>query len=264
MNWSHIAQGVSDALTVILIVRLSTLRLRSVYRIFCIFLLFELLASLIIFLETVAHDPRLDYRLTWMGLRVIAWILSLWMVYALLEAALATRPGILRFSRKLLNSTFVVAIAIALVTAKPEYSVQGLPVPMDSIERAVRITFVLERVISMTALLALISILAFVLWFPVPMPRNLAVFSLGFLVYFSAKTGLLLAYTFWSPRNAQLFSDGVIFVLAACFAYWTLFINAAGEKAPVTMGHSWHLGEQKRLLGQLEAMDSALARASRR
>ena len=245
-----------------LIVRLSVLRLRSVYRVFCVFLAFELLASFITLFEALAQNPRFDYRLTWIGLRIIAWILSLWMVYALLEAALATLPGILRFSRRLLNSTFVVAIAIALVTVKPEYS--ALSAPAGPIQRAVRITFELERIISMTALLALIAILAFVLWFPVQMPRNLAVFSVGFLIYFAAKTGLLLAYTFWSPQSADLFSNAVIFILAACFAYWTFFINSAGEKAPVRMGHSWHLSEQQRLLSQLEAMNSALARAPRR
>lgn len=264
MNWSHVGQGVSDGLAIVLIIRLSVLRLRSVYRVLCVFLLFELFASLIIFLERLAHDPRFDYRLTWIGLRVIAWILSLWMVYALLEAALGTLPGILRFSRRLLNSTFLVAVAIALVTAKPAYPVQGLPAPMDSIERVVRITFVLERIISMTALLALVAILAFILWFPVQMPRNLAVFSFGFVVYFAAKAGLLLAYTFWSPKSADLFSNVVMFVLAGCFAYWTLFITSRGEKAPVTLGHSWHSGQQQHLLNQLEAMNSALARGPRR
>lgn len=261
MNWSHIAQGVSDALTVVLIVRLSLLRLNSVYRVFCIFLLFELIASSVTFLEVFAHNPRFDYRLTWIGLRVIAWVLSLWMVYALLEAVLGTLHGILRLSRKILNYAFVGAIAIALLTAKPEYAVPGVPDPVD---RAVRITLMLERIISMTALLALISILAFALWFPVQMPRNLAIFSVGFVVYFAAKTAVLLAYTFWSPQSAQIFSNAVMFVLAGCLAYWAVFINAAGEKAPVRIGHSWHLGQQKELLGRLEAMNSALARAPRR
>lgn len=264
MNWNHLGQGLSDALAIVLIVRLSVLRLRSVYRVFCIFVLFELVASLITYLEAVAHDPRFDYRITWVSLRVIAWVLSLWMVYALLEAALRTLPGILRFSRRLLNSTFVVAVVIALMTAKPEYSVQGLPASTDPIERVVRIAFVLERIISMTALLALVAILGFILWFPVKIPRNLAVFSVGFVVYFAGKTGLFLAYTFWSPQSLSLVSNAIIFTLAGCFAYWILFINSDGEKAPVRMGHSWRLAEQQRLLSQLEAMNSALARGPRR
>ena len=65
-----------------------------------------------------------------------------------------------------------------------------------TLTRVVDIVVVLERVISTVALLVLVFILAFILWFPVQMPRNLAVFSVGFIVYFAAITGLLLAQSF--------------------------------------------------------------------
>ena len=129
MNWSHIAQAGNTALAMLLIVRLLILRLHSVYRVFCAFLLFDLLTSLITFVETVLHNPRFDYRLTWIAFEVVSWILSLWMVYALLEAILANLPGILRFSRKLLNVTFLVALFVTILTAKPEYAAWGVSGP---------------------------------------------------------------------------------------------------------------------------------------
>ena len=129
MNWSHIAQAGNTALAMLLIVRLLILRLHSVYRVFCAFLLFDLLTSLITFVETVLHNPRFDYRLTWIAFEVVSWILSLWMVYALLEAILANLPGILRFSRKLLNVTFLVALFVTILTAKPEYAAWAVSGP---------------------------------------------------------------------------------------------------------------------------------------
>ena len=265
MNWGHIAQAGNAALAILLIVRLLILRLHSVYRVFSAFLLFDLLSSLITFLETLLHDPRLDYRITWMGLESISWILSLWVVYALLAAILANLPGILSFSRKLLNATFLVAFLIALLTAEPEYSLGALSGPVDGIDRAVRIVFVSERVVSMVALLVLVFIIAFILWFPVQMPKNLVIFSIGFIVYFAALTALLLAQSFWAHEISRTISNIILLVPTACYAYWAVLITAPGEERIVRIGHSWRgATEQKRLIGQLEAMNLALLRAARR
>ncbi len=197
-------KGTAMSLSIILIARLLTLRLHKVYRVFCAFLVLDLIASFHCFLEALIHDPRLDYRLTWIGLRVVAWILSLWMVYGLLHATLEGLPGILRFSRKLLNITFLSVMVLGLLTVRAGYGEfrksffrAGYVI---RIGRAVKETFDLERVISTVALLVLVLILGFVLWFPVQMPRNLAVFSAGFVVYFAAKTSLLLTRGIWSRR----------------------------------------------------------------
>jgi len=102
------------------------------------------------------------------------------------------------------------------------------------------------------------------LWFPVRMPRNLAIFSTGFVIWFAAKTGLLLARSYWSPESVDFLSTSMNVILSACFAYWSVFITQQGETAAVRIGHSWHVGEQERLIGQLEAMNTALLRAARR
>ncbi len=264
MNWSRIAQTISDVLAIALIIRFLILRLHTVYRVFCLFLLWDLFTSSVAFAEAFAHNPHLDYRITWICTRTIAWALSLWMVYALLQAMLTKLPGILRISRRVLNVTFLVAIVLALLTAQAEYFGPGRAEATNSIRRALVIVFVSERVIAMAALLVLLSMLAFVLWFPVSMPRNLVVFSVGFVVYFAAKTALLLARSYLSPDSATLFSNILDIVLGACLACWLLFINAEGETAVVTVGHKWHPKEQQRLVGELQAMNTALSRAARR
>lgn len=268
MNWSRIAEGTSDVLCIILILRLLILQLHSVYRIFCVFLAFDIFSSLISLGETMAHNARFDYRITWIGFSVIGWVLSLCMVYGLLQAILERLPGILRLSRKLLNVTFLSAIVVGLLTVRLEGSLVGssgyLAGFADPIGRAVRIAFDLERVISTVALLVLLLILAFVLWFPVQMPRNLAFFSVGFVIYFAANTGLMLTRGMWSRDNLSLVSTTITFVLSACYAYWTFAITREGERAPVRVGHSWRPSEKERLIGQLEAMNASLLRAARR
>lgn len=268
MNWTSVAEVTSDILSVVVIVRLLSLRLHHVYRIVCAFLAFDLVSSIIGHIEGLLHNPKLDYRITWIGLSVVGWILLLWMVYGLLQAVLATLPGILRLSKKLLNVTFVSVVVVTLLTSRVDAEFSGptgfLSGVVDPVGRAVRIAFDLERIISTVALLVLIFILGFVLWFPVRMPRNLVILSIGLVVYFGANTALMLTRGLWSVETLAVASNVIAFILSACYACWAIGITREGETIPVRIGHSWDSGQQQRLVGQLEAMNAALLRSARR
>ena len=264
MDWTRTSQGLSDVLSICLVLRLYVLRLHSAYRVFCIFLVFDVLSSLIALYELSSKNPALDYRLTWMAMRLVAWVLTLWMLYAFIAAILHSVPGILKFSRKLLNYILPIAILLSALSFRPEYTASGMSAIPDPINHALGIAIVLERVMTTIALLGFAAILAFVLWFPVQMPRNLAVFSVGLVVYFGAKMALLLFRSYFSRDSFDLVSNGISFVLSACYIYWGIFISAQGETAPVRIGHSWRKDEQKRLIGRLEALNNALLNASRR
>ena len=262
MTLIDVTQYISDCLAVALIVRLLALRLHSVYRVFCAFLIVDLISSLAFLFERYVQPYR-DYRITWMALRPITWVFVLWMVYALLDAILANLPGLLRISRRVLNIAFVGALIVAFSTAHWEYSASGLAASQDPVRRTLAVALVLERVIFMAAVLVLLAMLALILWFPVRMPRNLAVFSVGFVVYFSAIVALMLTRTYLPNANRHLLSDISVLALSACYAYWLIFLNHAGELRPVIMGHSWQPGEQQRLLHQLEEMNAALVSSLR-
>ena len=263
MIWGEIAKALDVSLCLALIIRLLLLRLHRVYVIFCLFLLSELVGSLLADLKFLRDDWLPDYRIIWMIAAPVIWVFMLWTVYALLDAVLANLPGVLRFSRKLLNGAFISAGILALLTAQREYSVSGAAAYVDDpIAEAVAVGFVLDRVLSTVALLVLVSILCFILWFPVEISRNLIIFSTGFLVYFASKTALELARSFSSREILQLTSNLIMFISAACFAYWAMFISREGEIVPVRIGHSWRTREQERLIGQLEAMNAALLRSA--
>jgi hypothetical protein len=262
-SW-EIPQFISDGLACLLVCRLVLLRLHAVYRVFCCFLIFDVISSGVAFVELGALNAVSAYRITWIGLRIIAWILSLWMVYALLDAVLANFRGILKFSRKLLNATFLLALVVALSTAKPEYTVGGLAASTVPIFRVLGLALVVERVICSAALLALIAILGFILWFPVRLPRNLVVFSIGFVAYFAINTGLILIEDFVSHAISQTVSNSLTLLLSLCYAYMAISITAAGERRSISVGHSWSAPEQQRLMRQLEDMNEALIRAAAR
>ncbi len=240
MSWGSIAEATIDILSMVLIVRLLRWRLHNVYRIFCVFLIFDLLSSAATFAEESIHSARFDYRITWICFNVVGWILSLCIVYGLLQAMLAGLPGIRSFSRKLLSITFVSVVIISLLTIRLDVAVSGstgyLARTVDKVGKLVRIAFDLDRVISTVALLVLLVIVAFVLWFPVQMPRNLAVFTIGFVVYFAANTGLLLTRGLWSRQSIELVSNVTLSIITACYAYWTIFLTRRAKLKPSGRG----------------------------
>ena len=265
MNWIFLSQYADIVLASILVLRLLSLRLHRIYVILAVFVAYDAVQSVIALLELATRNPQVDDRVIWMIMRSLAWVVSLWMVHSLLAAILQKLPGISRLSRILFKGVFLGATTLALLTAIPEYVRRGSS-EADSVNRALVIGLALERAISIAALLVLLVMLVFILWFPVQMPRNLAVFSGGLVVYFGANTALLLMLTylpyFYNDYRDSI-SIAMAFLLAGCFAYWSIFIDAKGELKQVRLGHSWETSEQRKLIGQLEAMNAALL-ASRR
>lgn len=265
MNWARIVFVLSDVLSIALTIRLIMLRLHDVYRVFCAFLIFQVLSeSFAIIDKFTSLDRTIDYRIAWLIMQLISWILSIWMVYALLNAILRRLPGILRISRRALNISLALALAIALISARPEWVASGSSADTTSIVYAVNVAFVLQRLVATIALLTLLFTLAFILWFPVAMPRNLAVFSVGFGIYFTAKTALLLLRSFWFHEGLPLLNNGITIMLCVCLIYWIVFINKSGETAPVTIGHSWQADRQLELLRDMEHLNALLIRSGRR
>lgn len=265
MEWSRTAEIASDCVAIALVLRLLTLQLHRVYSLFCLFLIFEVALSGVALWIHTADPAGVNYGVVWLSTAPVGWVLYIAMVYTLLTALLTKLPGILRFSRRVLHLSFLAALVIGIATARPEFLAHEKTVGhIDFLNRLLAAGFVGERIFSMVAALALIATLAFILWFPVQMPRNLAVFSVGFIIYFAARTVYLVVYSFWPGLNINLINIVQLSIATFCLLYFLIFINKAGEEAPARIGHSWNAAQQERLIGQLEAMNAALLRAARR
>src|SRR5579883_3247269 len=264
MDWPHIAEAVSDILELALAIRLLRLGLHRVYRIFCVFLIFEVLASALAFWIQLGRPRGWNYKVVWLSFTPIEWAFYIVLAYVLLSALLAKFPGILRFSRRVLHISFLVGALVGVLTARPEFLSYERMRHVQSLDRILAAVAVADRVVSMTAFLALTATLIFILWFPVQMPRNLAVFCVGLVVFFAARTSMWIVYSFGPHINIDPFNTVVLFVLSGCLLYWLIFINKVGEQVPTRIGHSWNAAEQQRSLAQLEAMNATLLRAARR
>ena len=238
-----------------LIVRLATLHLQRVYRVFCLYLGIDVIITA--FAVVASSSNQRFYFEAWLIYTVLCWILYPFIVYNLLDSILANRQGILRFSRRLIIGVFVVAGVASALSAGPEYRAGGINGLLGA-------ALVIERTMCTVEFLVLASILGFLRWFPIEIPRNLANLSVGFLIYFGANSMLPLVRSFLSHESYAAVGHAISLIGTGCYVFWIFAISAPGEIAPVRMRQRLRSDERDRLLQQLDAMNAALLRSARR
>jgi hypothetical protein len=203
----------------------------------------------------------LDYRLIWGVLTWIEFVTEIWVVYALLIAILKQLPGILRFSLRVLNTTFALAFILALATVRPQYAASSVAFGSGPMGRFTSFTFSLERATAFALLLAILLILGFVLFFPIRVPRNLAAVSTGLCLALFVRIGLILIKIYLPAFDSPVIAGLDQLVTVGCMTYWALSLSKSGEEARVTLGRGWQTVPQDHLVRQLESMNAALLRS---
>jgi hypothetical protein len=250
----------------LLLFRLAKLRLHRVYRVFSAYLWLTLVTWMLFFAAVIFFAGYIErnYVLFWFALQLAAWVLYVWMAYDLLEAVLLKLPGILKFSRWLMLAMCALATIISLLSVQNEYAVGG-------VKGLEGIGLVLDRAISSTVLLVLLSVLGFLFRFPVEIPRNLAAFSLSFVFFFGFNTVVDLARAYFSHDTGsginvgrfQFLSLAGVWLQSGCFLFLAFFLSGAGEQIPVSLRTQPTFKDRERLIGQLEALNAALLRSAR-
>jgi hypothetical protein len=257
MTLETIVEYIEILLNLVLVIRLFSLRLGRVYAIFTVYLLTDLFAYIVSSCYAFDIHP-VDYRILYIGTRVVDWVLSLGVIYALLSAILKSLPGILGYSKRLLNFVFAAAFVVSATVVAMNNAIQRVEAWRDTLDRVLAITYIVDQTIGATVLLVLAVMLAFFLWFPVVVPRNLAVFSVGYVVYFFSITASLFLQGAQSAEGARIISVVLTLITCVCYAYWAIFLSKAGESVPVWVGHHWQADEQKRLMHRLEEVNGVL------
>jgi hypothetical protein len=259
MPFELIAEYLNVSVASVLIVQLVRLKLFVSHRVFGVLIGFDLVSSLIV-LVVPWKLLGFDYRFAWLAIMSISCILYVWLVYAMLRRLMVHHRGILSMSRRVSIICFVIAGVVALGSAHLELSALGLSGPVG-LASWVEISFVVERAICTASLALLALMLFFLLWFPVQVSRNVAGLSAGLLVYFAAKAVLIFGRDVWSPDSLRLVSAIIILISTGCLLFWAIYLSPAREYSQVRLGHSWKPADQDRLMGQLEALNSALLKS---
>jgi hypothetical protein len=162
-------------------------------------------------------------------------------------------PGIASRSRRYITVCLGVAMLVSVLLLALEKTPTGIT-----------LTFLLfERVIASSLVFFILFIIAFLLYYPVPLSRNAIVYSIGYAVYFLAKATALFILNL-SLQWYNRLSTFLLAVSTACLIFWIFALTRQGETKAVVIGHQWNPDDEQRLLAQLQAYNDSILRTARK
>jgi len=237
-------------LLLILIVRIWSTGLHRIYPCFFGCLVANLMTFAI--LPFVSYTGR-AYRYFWMATEGVVLCFYALVVAELYQVVLRELPGIASVSRRYLKVAFVIAVFVSLLLL----SVEETP------RNYVWTFLVFERAVSFAVLLIMLLMAAFLVYYPVPLNRNVIVYFIGYAVYFLFKASALLIRTMGHYVLHQI-TNVLMAVFSGCLLFWIIGLNRRGELRQVVVGHKWNLQEEEQILAKLRQINSSLLGASKK
>jgi hypothetical protein len=161
--------------------------------------------------------------------------------------------GIAAISRRYIKMVLAFAIVISLLPLRLEKA------PVTITEHF----FVFERTVVFSLVLFVLLIAAFLIYYPVPLNRNVIVYSIGYVVYFLTKATALFINNLSYSWKRQV-STVLLGVSTASLLFWLFALHRQDESKTLIIGHQWNPEDEERLLAQLKAINTSLLRAARK
>ncbi|HWY48780.1 MAG TPA: hypothetical protein VNX70_15435 [Bryobacteraceae bacterium] len=235
---------------IVLLFRMWKAGLQRVYVYFFSYLLLVLFESAV--LALVGYGT-VAYGYVWMATEVLSLCFYTLIVLECYDSVLRDLGGIATISRRYIKITLGIAVISALL--------------LLGLERTPRTVFqyfyTLDRTIISSLVMFVLLINIFLVYYPIPLNRNVIVYSVGYAVYFLTKAAALFARNVSDELQRQI-SAVLIAVSTACLIFWAFTLNRRGESKTVVIGHKWRAGDEERLLSQLKEINASLGRAARK
>jgi hypothetical protein len=239
------------------------------YRFFSAFVLFQVASSAVLTLSLLygkqllgayfgLHSPWAVYARVWFVTKAVQWVLSVLVVLELYGLVLQKHKGIASLGRWAIFAGLGIALTIACLTLPADFSNASEHFPI------LRYIIVIDRGIASSLVIFLLLITGFFASYPVPLSRNVVIYSIGYAVYF---LGITMTQLFRNVNGVgvnnitNIVNSGMSI---ACQMVWILFLNRRGETVKVTLGQHWRPEQEQQLIEQLAAINSTLLRAARK
>jgi hypothetical protein len=235
---------------VALFARMSWDGLYKIYIYFFGYLLVELLQLLI---PVFVPLDGLLYRDSYVASQALVICFSALVVLELYSIVFRGLPGIGTVARRYIKVILVLAVVVSL-----------LPLGLETTPNTLTgYLFIFERPVMTSLLILILMITVFLLYYPVPLGRNVPVYLIGYAVYFVTNATTIFIRNlghYWS----RPISDVQMVVYFTCLMFWLFALNRAGETRSVVVGHHWNPSDERKLLAQLEAINASLLRSARK
>lgn len=233
-----------------LMMRLYTQGLSGIYRIFLVYLAVDVTQQV---LELVfISDPN---GVGWIYVtgQALKLLLAVFVVLNLYGQALDRHPALAHFGHRILGYFFGIAAGLSALGAFLDTAA------VYGVYRRLRIFLLFERSMDAVVLALLVCFGLLLLWFPVRIRRNVALYICGFVIYSFERWAGLLLVNLWPQFRTQV-NIGMLAVSFVCLMAWSILLRSGGESATVVTGRHWNGQASERLIGQLDAINIRLAR----
>jgi hypothetical protein len=223
------------------------------YRGLFLYLSIDLLNSL------VAAPLRLDsnaFAVTYLFFRTLKVFVAVFVVSELYRLVLADHPALAAFGQKVVAGILALAGLIAASGLAMDYSAA----PRYPILKGFR---VFERTMDAWMAIFLLLIACFVVWFPVRMKRNVALYIGGFAAWSLARSSMLLFINLMPPRLVYSLGTAILTVELLCLLVWLLGLRPEGERVTTVTRRRWSPEALEHLTGQLGSINANLSRLRR-
>jgi hypothetical protein len=244
--WAAVLAG-----QIVLLWRLALQGLLKPYRFFSAFLLAHFLQTSSLFLFKPGSNA---FALAYMALVPVIGICSVLAISEVYDLVLSKYPGVSSLGRWVVSGGLAVAMTIAILTLSPDLGNPNVKYPI------LHSFNVFQRAIYSALLIYVLIIIAFLFWFPVPLSRNTVVHTVVFSVNFFGGAGVFLILNVVGQDLRSLISTLHLFLACACLAAWILLLKPSGEAPTVVLGHRWDPVAARRLVSQLDTINSSLLR----
>jgi len=255
VEFTRLLIATSVALHLALLARMWRLSLRPQFPSFFYYLAFEAFALC----SSLLFTPKSDYYFyVYQVSQPILWLFSILVLLELYGLVLARYTGIATLSRKVLLIALGIAIGISFLTlsADLQFARHRYPVLLYYT--------VVHRGLTFSLLLFQILITGFLLWFPVPLERNVTRHS---LVYFCSFLVSSAAVFYRNITGSNVTPEVNVVLMAAscvCLVGWLWAFSTPGEVQSPAFRPKLAPEEEERLLAQLSSINDAILRGTRK
>lgn len=194
------------------------------------------------------------YFYLYMAAQSLSMTLSIFVVQELYRVSLAAHPGLSVFGRRSMFIILGIAALCALAGVGVDLTI--LPGQYWRVNRFL----VLDRTIEFIVLVFLFFIGAFLLWFPVTIRRNMAIYIAGFMAYHGSQASAILAHNLLPQEFAQATSVTALALSLLSLLIWLIGLRKEREAPATVAGHGWNPAAAARLTVQLDQINVALAK----
>ncbi len=251
-----------------LYIRLRLNGLHSTYRFFAAYLLFRVFrAALLAAVPPIARliDSRPNvpfasnaYAWVWMLTQVVLWFFYILVILELYSLILQNYKGISSLGRWALMVGLLVSLAFSSGTLWTDLGNPGEKFP------TLLYLFAIDRGITSSLVIFLLLITGFLVWYPVPLSRNVVVHCIAYAAYFLPSAVVLLLRNVMGSHVTQIVNIALSCITIMCLAVWITFLNREGETKMFRVLRRPAAQDEDILIEHLAAINSTLLRAARK